>query len=185
MKAPRHIERDGYHVLDWRNDPGLSVVDLWRLWPELVLERYLVNTCFDSGFLTLSELEKQDGWRMVGRLAHSPRIHRTEQIPHDQYDEWLIFDQPTVVEEFETMVNYGSFTPVDFDWEEKLERFWAQVLRLRPLHVIAENDGVYLLSRDEGVVHRVLNSEPHAAPNGGPTTRIDSTGASEGPPSVS
>jgi hypothetical protein len=62
------------------------------------------------------------------------------------------------VEEFETMVNYGGFTPLDFDWDEKRDRFWEQVIRLKPLHVIAENGGVYLLSRDEALIHRITNT---------------------------
>jgi hypothetical protein len=185
MKRPRHIQRDGYHALDWRDDPGFFITELWRQFPDLVVGRYLVNTSYDSGFLTLSDSERQDGWRMVGRLAHSPQIRSPHEIPHDQYDEWLVFDQPVQVEEFHTMVNYCGFTPVDFDWEEKRERFWEQVIRLRPLHVIAENDGVYLLSRDEDLVHRITNAEPCAAPNGGPSTQLDNSGVTEGPPSVS
>ena len=83
------------------------------------------------------------------------------------------------------MVNCGGFTPVDFDWEEKRERFWEQIVRLRPLHVVAENDGVYLLSRDENLIRRIAEPEPAAAPNGGPATQLGNSGASEGPPSVS
>ncbi len=97
---------------------------------------------------------------MVGRLAHSPRICSPDQVPHDQYDEWLVFDQPVRVEEFDTLVNYGGFTPIDFDWEEKRERFWKQVLSLRPLHVVAENDRVYLLSREEDLIRRIAVAEP-------------------------
>jgi hypothetical protein len=115
MKYPRHIQRDGYSVLDWRDDPGFSISDLWGRFPDLVVGRYLVNTSYDSGFLTLSDSELQDGWHMVGRLAHSPQIRSTDQIPHDQYDEWLVFDHPVQVEEFETMVNYARFTPIDCD----------------------------------------------------------------------
>ena len=185
MKRPRHIERDGYHVLDWQDDPGFSITNLWQQFPELVLGRYFVNTSYDSGFLTLSDSERQDGWRMVGRLAHSPQIRSTDQIPHDQYDEWLVFDQPVQVEEFETMVNHGSFTPIDFDWEEKRERFWEQVIRLGPLHVIAENDAVYLLSRDEGLIHRITNAEPGASANGRPAERFGNSRVGGGPPSVS
>lgn len=185
MKRPRHIQRDGYDVLDWRDDPGFFITDLWGQFPDLVVGRYLVNTSYDSGFLTLSDSELQDGWRMVGRLAHSPQIRCTDQIPHDQYDEWLVFDQPVQVEEFETMVNYGGFTPADFDWDEKQDRFWGQVIRLRPLHVIAENDGVYLVSRDQGLIHTITSAEPCAAPNGGPATQLGNSGVTEGPPSVS
>jgi hypothetical protein len=88
-----------------------------------------------------------------------------EQIPHDQYEEWLIFDHPAEVEQFETMVNFAGFSPVDFDWEKKRERFWEQVARLHPQHVVAENDGLYLVSRDERLVSAVLGAEPSGAPN--------------------
>lgn len=168
MKPPRYIARDGYHVLDWRYDDGFFITELWEEFPELVVGKYLVNTSFDSGFLTLSDSELRDGWRMVGRLAHSPLIRSVDQIPHDHYDEWLVFDQPVQVEEFETMVNYGGFTPIECEWEQKRERFWEQVIRLRPLHVIADNDGGYLVSRDEGLIHRIMNAEPGASPNVGP-----------------
>jgi hypothetical protein len=159
MKCPRQIERDGYHAFDWRDDRGFSITHVWNRFPELVLGRYLVNTSYDSGFVTLSDSERQEGWHMVGRLAHSPQIGSTDQIPHDQYDEWLVFDHPVQVEDFDTMVNYGGFTPIDFDWEEKRERFWKQVVHLNPLHVIAENDGVYLLSRDAVLVRKIRSVE--------------------------
>ena len=158
MKRARHIERDGYHALDWRDDPDFFIADIWEQFPELVIGRYLVNTSYDSGFLTLSDAERQDGWHMVGRLAHSPQICSTDQIPYDQYDEWLVFDYPAQVEAFDTMVNFSSFTPIDFDWEEKRELFWEQVIRLQPLHVIAENGGVYLVSRDENLVGKIANA---------------------------
>ena len=165
MKLPRHIERDGFHVLDWRDARDLSIEGLWEQFPELVLGYYLVNTSYDSGSLTLSDAEREDGWRMVGRLAHSPQIRSTEQIPHDQFDEWLAFGQPVQVEEFDTMVNYAGFTPIDFGWDAKRERFWQQVVRLRPLHVIAENDGVYLVSRDEDLIRKIIGTaeQAHAA----------------------
>ncbi len=182
MKRPRHIARDGYQVLDWQDGPGFFIDDLWRQFPDLVVGRYLVNTCYDSGFLTLSERERQEGWRMVGRLAHSPQIHSSDQIPHDQYDEWLVFDHPVQVEEFETMVNYCGFTPIDF-WDEKRERFWEQVLRLRPLHVIAENDGVYLLSKDEDLIRRMMKAG--APSNDGPVERFGNSGVGSGPPLAS
>jgi len=165
---PRHIERDGYHVFDWPHPGDFSIAQLWGRFPELVLGRYLVNTSYDSGFLTLSDSERRDGWRMVGRFTHSPQIRSTDQIPHDQFDEWMVFDKPVQVREFDTMVNFGGFTPIDFGWEEKRERFWEQVVRLSPLHVVAENYGVYLLSRDEELVRRIANAELCAAPNGCP-----------------
>jgi hypothetical protein len=144
--------------LDWREEPGFFITHIWRQFPDLVLGKYLVNTSYDSGFLTLSPSELEAGWRMVGRLAHSPQIRTPDQIPHDQYDEWLIFDKPTQVEEFETLVNYCGFTPVDFGWDDKLERYWEQFMRLKPLHAIGENDGVYLISREENLIRKITGT---------------------------
>jgi hypothetical protein len=160
MKRPRHIERDAYHALDWAEGSGLTIPGLCECFPELVLGHYLVNTSFDSGFLPLSDSERQNGWSMVGQLAHSPLIRDIAQIPDDLYCEWLVFERPVQVGEFESMVDYCSFTPVDFDWDEKRERFWNQVTGLQPLHVIGENSRVYLVSRDESLVRKIMNAEP-------------------------
>jgi len=119
------------------------------------MHQFLVNTSFDSGFLTLSPEEKSLGWKMVGKLAHSPRITKVSQIPHDQFDEWLAFDSSVEVTEFETMVNYPNFTPIDFDWEEKRENYWRQVLRWRPRHLFAENDSAYVVTTDEDIVRKL------------------------------
>jgi len=63
---------------------------LWRDFPEIVIGKYLVNTSYDSGFLTLSPEEEIIGWRRIGTLAHSPKIESVDQIPHDTFDEWLL-----------------------------------------------------------------------------------------------
>lgn len=159
MRSVRHIERGGYHAIDWLDDAGLTIADLWQRFPELVVGRYLVNTSFDSGPLTLSDAEREEGWRMIGQLAHSPAIRSIKQIPHDQYDEWLVFKYPTQVTAVETMVNFGGFSPVDFDWEEKREWFWTQVVRLSPLHVIAENLNIYLTLRAQEGFPATYSSE--------------------------
>ncbi len=152
------LERDGYHALSWANRPDLRISTLWEKCPELVIGKYLVNTSYDSGRLTMSDEEMEAGWRMIGALAHSPRIRSTGEIPHDQFDEWLVFDQPVVVEKFETFVNYTIFSPTngdqDWEWCER-DGFWSQVLRLNPLHVIGENDALYVVSRDKDLISRL------------------------------
>ena len=150
--------QSGYQVVVWPAGRDLAIDDLWRRFPELVLGSYLVNTSFDSGFLMLSEPEKKKGWHLVGRLAHSPKIQHVDEIPHDQFDEWLIFDQAVEVREFETMVNYCDFSPLDF-WEEKRDQFWAQIERLQPVHVIGENDGAYLVTRDADLFRRIVEAQ--------------------------
>jgi hypothetical protein len=153
----RHVEQDGYHLLDWPNSAELTIEKLWLTCPQLTVGRYLVNTSYDSGFITLSEEEKKLGWRMVGNFAHSPRIEASSRIPHDQFDEWLVFEEPRTISDFETMVNYSGFTPIDFGWKEKRESYWSQILSIRPLHVLGENGAVYVVTRDPTVIEHLKN----------------------------
>lgn len=148
----RHFERDHYHLLDWPSREGLTLEHLWQRCPQLVVGRYLINTSYDSGIFVPGESEKAAGWRVIGDHAHSPRIQRTSEIPHDCFDEWLVFDVPTQVSQFETMVNSVGFTPIDFDWAEKREAYWSQIVRLQPLHVLGENDGVYVITREADII---------------------------------
>lgn len=159
-------EGNGYQVIHWPERLDLSIADLWLRFPELVVGKYLVNTSYDSGFMTLSETQKENGWRMVGQLAHSPLIRDTKQIPHDQFDEWLVFDCPVQVEDFKTMVNYCRYSPTTFDLEDEWDTFWKQVLRLNPLHVLGENYGMYLVSRDKHLIQRVTDGNLRSQPGG-------------------
>ena len=154
FKTPRHVIRQGYHAFDWL-DSDLFLPTLWEHFPELVLGNYLVNTSFDSGSLIISPRQREQGWHTIGKSAHSPRIERLDQIPHDQFDEWLVFDQPIQVLNFETFVNFYGFSPLDEDPEGF--PFWNQVSRWNPLHVIGENDNLYLVTRSESIAKRILN----------------------------
>jgi len=155
----RHQQRDEYHVLDWPDKPEMLMTHLFRTFPEIVVDRYLVNTSFDSGYLKLSDTEITDGWFMHGRFAHSPKILKPDQIPRDQFDEWLVFEDGVKISRFETLVNYCNFTPIDFAWEDKLDEFWSQIEEYRPLHVIGENDRLYFVSRDAELAERIREAE--------------------------
>lgn len=155
----RRIELHGYHAFAWDQD-WLFLTDLLEAFPEIVLGKHLVNTSFDSGVLEISEEERAAGWRKPGRLAHSPAIRSLDEIPHDQYDEWLVFDHPVEVDDFETMVNFCGFSPVEFEWGEKWERFWEQVVKLQPLHVIGENARGYVVTRDADLAERLAGFDP-------------------------
>ncbi len=155
----RQAKRGEFLILDWPKGSEFCIENLWYEFPELVVGRYLVNTCFDCGLLQLSEKLQADGWHVVGGRAHSPRIESHTEIPYDSFDEWLIFETPVEVPEFETMVNHCAFSPTDYVWEEKRERFWEQIFQLRPLHVIGENYGAYFVTRDQDLFDRMLRSE--------------------------
>ena len=138
----------------------MFIADICNQYPSLAIGRYLVNTSFDSGSLELSQEEMQQGWFKIGALAHSPRIESVDQIPYDQYDEWLVFDHSVRIEHFDTLVNYGGFNPIDFEWTEKLDLFWEQVIRLQPLHVIAINESPYIVTRDGDLAAAIQVDKP-------------------------
>jgi hypothetical protein len=150
----RRTEAHGFHAFDWESD-ALFLSDLLEAFPEIALGNHLVNTSFDSGLFRPSETELAAGWRITGGMAHSSEIRSLKEIPHDQYDEWLVFDSPVEVRNFETMANFLHFSPVEFEWEEKWDRFWEQVVELQPLHVIGENTRCYVATRDSGLAERL------------------------------
>lgn len=155
----RHTLRDGYNVFHWPDQPDRDLTDHCKRYPDLVVGRFLVNTSFDSGFLSLSREEESQGWFMIGTLAHSPQIQSVSQVPHDQYDEWLAFETQPRVTDFETLVNFLEFNPIDFTWKEKLERFWEQLGKLQPLHLIGENGTSYIVTRDAALASRIMAAE--------------------------
>jgi len=154
VKSLRHVQRNGFHLFDSQGET-IFIPDFLERFPETVLNKFLANTSFDSGFLMLSGAQQRAGWHMIGKIAHSPRISAVTEIPHDQFDEWLIFETPVEVKHFPTLVNYYGFSPVDFDWPEKIDPFWKHIANLNPLTLIGENDGFYLLTRDEKLAEAI------------------------------
>jgi hypothetical protein len=156
----RFGNHNGYQIFDWPQGSGVKLREIWRTFPELALGRFMVNTSFDSGHFMPSTTALAEGWHVVGQLAHSPRITAIDEIPKDQFDEWLIFDSPVQVPAFETLVNFCDFTPLDFDFEGTTERgFWEQVAELQPLHLVGENYGAYLITRDGDLGERIKESQ--------------------------
>src|SRR5687767_10888356 len=96
-------QHNDYYWVEWR---GAFLSELLARIPDIVLGRYLVNTSFDSGSLWPSEEEKKQGWRSVGALTYSPCIADVRSIPHDQFDEWLVFPEPTELQSWEAVINY-------------------------------------------------------------------------------
>lgn len=143
----QQASREDFTAFVWDDERAFLSTFMHRF-PESVVDRYLVNTSFDSGCLTLSDEERQEGWSQVGALTHSPRIRSLDQVPHDCYDEWLVFEEPVSLGRIPAMVNYSGFSPIDFSWAEELEKFWENVLRLRPVHVLGEGDLLYCVTRD-------------------------------------
>ena len=133
-------------------------IDLPKICPEIVLGKYVALTSIDSGAYIPDEHERAAGWDSRGKVAYSPIITRTDDLPRsaEAYDEWYvflrpvdlgsshlaenIFDVPQMPGHVSVFVNYGSFA---FDHPDALtELFWKQIEWIRPESYIA--DGLYL-----------------------------------------
>ena len=145
MITGRH---DDYFWIEW-NEASASLQNLLAKMPDIVMNQYLVNTSFDSGNLFLSAEERQKGWRSVGTLAHSPRITDVQMIPHDQFDEWLVFPQQREVSAWESVINYCGFSVVRKEFEWIQEKLWSQLELVRPQTYLGEGDNLILVTLSE------------------------------------
>ncbi len=141
-----------YFWIEWR-EAFLS--DLLSAFPNIVVGKYLINTSFDSGSLSLSDEEVKQGWTKYNQLALSPPITNDLDIPNCQYDEWYIFNMPTVFDDYEIFVNYYGFSLEDFltDFQE---RFWKQIEILSPETYLAEGEFLICVTKNESLFNQIL-----------------------------
>lgn len=132
-----------YYWIQWER---AFLRTLLRRVPSIVLGRYLINTSYDSGRLTLSDDERQQGWRSAGPLTYSPRISDVLAIPHDQFDEWLAFSRPTEIQSWKPLVNYCGLSLTDTNYESLQEELWEKIESVRPESYLAEGDRLIFIT---------------------------------------
>jgi hypothetical protein len=138
--------------------------DLLQICPEVVLGKYVAVTSFDSGALTLNEMEKAAGWKSHANIAYSPKVQAIENLPRAGWDEWYVFSNPAelgsshleenIFEVPEGPGHIGVFVNYRFalhlaDLNDLARLFWRQVERIRPESYIADNDYLNFVSADE------------------------------------
>src|SRR5258707_12183343 len=69
-------------------------IDLLQVCPEVVLEKYVAITSFDSGLLIPTDEETAAGWETRGKIVYSPKIQNIKDLPRAGWNEWYIFDNP-------------------------------------------------------------------------------------------
>ncbi len=52
-------------------------------------------TSIDSGQLIPTDKETAAGWQSRAKIAYSPKIENAQDLPHDGWDEWYIFNTHT------------------------------------------------------------------------------------------
>ena len=136
MQSGHH---QGYYWAQW-DGAGVVFSTLLHRLPDIALGRYLINTSYDSGSLPLSDEEQQQGWYSLGDLTYSPPISDVLAIPHDQFDEWLVFPEPKEIHSWKPLVNYSGFSLIDPDYEPFQRELWSQIEVVRPESYLSDGD---------------------------------------------
>jgi hypothetical protein len=148
-------------------DLTLQLSDVLAACPELVLDKFVVISAFDSGILSLTPDELASGWQPCGGLACSPRISAVSTLPQAEYEEWYIFKEfciPVIVDLF---VNYSIFSlrdPVDLvgvsqdnrDALQKLQTsFWSQIHEVTPETYIGFSEYLTIVTVNENLFNQL------------------------------
>jgi hypothetical protein len=141
--------------------------DLLELCPEIVLGKYVAVTSIDSGQLIPTDKETAAGWQSRAKIAYSPKIEDAQELPHDGYDEWYIFNTPTdlgtshlaenifeVPQEqghVSVLVNYGFALDPPERAHHLADLFWPQMAWIRPESYVADNDYLTFVSMNKAL----------------------------------
>lgn len=142
--------------------------ELLDVCPEFVMKKYVAITSFDSGPLSLNDVEFSSGWETRGGIAYSPVVENTRILPYDNcFDEWYVFEKPTDLGSrspqesnvFEASLDPGEVHPfVNFSYSFSLHRpesatltelFWKQMDWIRPYAFIADGEQLTVVSCDK------------------------------------
>jgi hypothetical protein len=149
------------------------ITELTELTIQHHLDQRLWITTFDSGTIRPNSDDLVAGWKLVGGVMVSPPLAHRIQIPCDQYDEWLLFNDDSARQlSWEPFINFGGFTLADprqmpksfdqtgerdaLDWLGQVqERFWSQLDRLLPVSYVGRGDNDIVVSRCRPFVESV------------------------------
>lgn len=138
-----------------------------RSCPQVVLDKYIAITSFDSGPLTLGEDEKVVGWESRMGVAYSPKIQSIQKLPYDINDEWYVspspfdvgqisgkhgLEVPLKAGEIAVFVNWGGFKfhlPDAPRMQDLTGVFWRQLESIHPESYIADGDFLNFACRDK------------------------------------
>jgi len=142
-------ERAGYRIVEWVDGTDGAIEDLVECCPELLFGRYVAIASCDSGPYAPTGEEFTEGWCKFGELAVSPPVKAISELPMPGFDEWYVYDELIKFESHSNFVNRIGFSPLHAN-DKYTEKFWTQVAKLKPLHVLGSGTaGLFLATRDE------------------------------------
>ncbi len=164
----------------WLTSKAACLKDVVELCPQLVIDRFVLITSYDSGYVTLTDEHLHAGWQYTGgdaqifewrpvrdgQFALSPRVSNAAMLPIDMYDEWYVFYKPPVIHQLKIFVNAG-FSPTSGKvglaeetsseyYEEFETHFWQQLSELDPRAYVADNFNLSFVTSDEILFEQVV-----------------------------
>lgn len=146
---------------------------------ELVLRFCLGNILLSrlstAGPLRLNDEEKAAGWETRNDITYSPTVTTVDGLPHDQYDEWYVFEKPadhlgrlipSETNVFEVapckgvvhvFVNFGGRVLLP-EMKDLAVLFWQQLDWIRPESYLGDEDFLTFVSRNKSLFAAVLRS---------------------------
>ena len=121
---------------------------------------FLAITSFDSGPLIPTEEEIKKGWTYKDEIAYSPCITSGFDLPYDQYDEWYLFKEKTILPSMEVFINTLGFTLGEINSNSSNEqqihflkdlqnKFWNQAEYINLYRFIGDADSRFIfVSKD-------------------------------------
>lgn len=164
----------------WLTSKAACLKDVVELCPQLFIDRFVLITSYDSGYVTLTEEQLQAGWKYTGSdaqnfdwlpprdglFALSPRVSDPTKVPIDMFDEWYVFYTPPVIDKLEVFVNrmfYPTTGKVGLAEEQTSDHFveyealfWKQLSDVNPRAYISDNQTLSFVTFDSVLYEQVV-----------------------------
>ncbi len=167
-----------YGKWQWLNSKAACLADVVERCPQLVIDRFVLVTSYDSGLLQLDEEKLKAGWKHMCKrrrsfdwahpeweepLALSPRVSDPGILPIDMYDEWYVFYTEPQIDTIEVFVNW-NFSPTfghtglhELSTHVQLEvHFWNQLAVINPRAYVADNQTLSFATSDDVLFEQVM-----------------------------
>ena len=151
----------------WLETAAHEVYDVLQVCPDVVANKNVVITSFDSYPLQPTSEEMQRGWRTSGRFLHIPVSDNVSAIPFEVFDEWYIFTEESPEREYKIFVKYDWFTlgPAQavysrngnaFDLKRMQRWFWQELEESKAESYLGRGSRLKFVSRNAEYFNTVL-----------------------------
>ena len=172
--SPLSVKSGSHDAYQWLTTAEHDFNGLLTCCPAAVLGKYVAVTSFDSGSLSLNNVEKDAGWESRKGIAYSPLIRSVATLPEPGgFDEWYVFGNPVDLGEkgrgnvfesplsagqIEVFVNFGEGFDLDQP-NDLVPLFWRQLEWIRPESYVADTHHLMtFVSINRNIFESVLQS---------------------------